>query len=174
MGNLEEHVLEYCKELSSIKWFSNLGGGFRLPDMMVGGTQLASSMAEASLHVISTPTSNFLVRSRNLLSQEATKFDLASMTSKQRWIVQREYEGYLDTHLDPVMAAIDYSEFDEVFASKFKDLAQWIIVRTCFARRYLGISSAARFYDGMLYVFSQGNCVAGWEGDYSEGSLIVY
>jgi hypothetical protein len=174
MESLEEHVLKYCAELRSISWFSNLGGGFRVPETMVGKILLVSTLADASIHVISDSTNKFLTRSSNALIQEADKFDLLSMTSKQLWKVQREYEGYLDKYLDPVKAEIDYSRFDEVLAAKFRDQTEWIIIGACFARRYLATASAARFYDGMISILSQGNCIAGWEGQYPEGALVVY
>jgi hypothetical protein len=171
----KREVLDLIAQYEQCGWFSRVGQ-FNVPmaDIGIPWKQI-SSWEEATSVMEKKSTDDFLVDTRNELFREKTKrrdgVDEMGYLSTQfnEWVA-----GYSTVTRQIAEAAASIAPNQGVVRGQLETLTRSIVIMSLVLCQYNDVVQAHREYEIMSRLLLSGRCVAGWEGDYPVGHLVVY
>lgn len=162
MRPLHLRTIATLTELEKASWFSRVG----VRDTL--GAIVLSSWAEAIEHCSSLDWENLCLEACNqyrerLLERDPRSLDtwnerVVSIRPRVEELVRSKAEKFVAEHNLPDV---------------FEDTVQWDILNVCMEAEYADVCPPG-FYASQAYWYVNGHFPCGWQGDFPEGTLIVY
>ena len=154
------------EQLEKADWFTNVGtfGGIQDRSKVI----LVRSWREAIDRCSSVERDNLSLQAGNKYHQQlrdrlaarynASKDNVATLKATTEPLVRRKIEAVVREHDLPKV---------------FEDTVQWDILHVCLEAEYADVYQPG-FYASQAYWYVKGHFPCGWEGDFPNGTLIVF
>lgn len=168
-------VINFLEELRGVAWFHAIGQPLAIgPPQGLEVSRVGSW--ERALRVIrSRQTDEFLTRSRNYLYRER---DARVRGTKPQKILVNEFNNWISSTRPCIRsiaeAASGSATVPPCVSDDYPDVLVWLIGMACVVYQFDEYIKENRLYCYISDLLKAGHCVCGWDGEYPDGSLVVY
>ena len=151
-----------CDGLNKIEWFSSLGEQYALPNV-----KLAVSLNDAHEYLSSPEWENVTLEESNNISEYLSVKH--SMISQEWNKLAKEAKVFLKNELINKIPQLDC--FDNKLLLQ---CVEWDVVHYLIEDAYKDKLKKPLFFNSLMSVYESGHIPCGWDGEWPEGTLVIY